>query len=83
MLSQTLEYALRAVVFLTKAAPGASTTEEIAREMHIPRPYLKKIPQNLGRAGIVRSRRGNRGGVALARHPRDLTILDVSIHFAK
>lgn len=77
MLSQTLEYALRAVVFLAKAAPRTRTTEEIAREMHIPQAYLKKILQNLSGAGIVRTRRGNRGGVALARHRQDLTILDV------
>ncbi len=77
MLSQTVEYALRAVVHLADRAPEARTTDEIAAATRVPKPYLSKVLQGLGRAGIVRSRRGIGGGVCLVKAPADLTVLEV------
>ncbi len=39
--------------------------------------YLAKVMQGLVRGGIVDSRRGGGGGVALAKLPEELTILEV------
>lgn len=75
--SQTTEYALRAVVALAAAAPEPLTTERIARDTRIPVGYLSKVLQMLGRAGIVRSRRGLGGGFTLARAPHLTTALDI------
>ena len=44
MFSQTVEYALRAVVFLADQAPAARTTDQIATATHVPKPYLAKLP---------------------------------------
>lgn len=77
MLSQTVEYALRAVVHLAAQAPDPQTTEQIAAKTLVPKPYLSKVLQALVRAGIVHSQRGVGGGISLARQPDDLTILDV------
>lgn len=77
MFSQTVEYALRAVVHLASNAPRAQTTEEIARSTKVPQAYLSKVLQSLVAAGVVKSQRGVGGGMSLARHPRDLTILEV------
>lgn len=77
MFSQTVEYALRAVVHLSGLAPAAQTTEEIARATRVPQAYLAKVLQSLVQAGIVRSQRGIGGGMALARMPSELTILEV------
>src|SRR5918998_6823233 len=77
MFSQTVEYALRAVVHLAGAAPRAQTTEEIARTTRVPQAYLSKVLQGLVQAGIVRSQRGIGGGMTLARPPAELTILEV------
>jgi Rrf2 family protein len=77
MLSQTVEYALRAVVFLADGAPQARTTRQIAETTRVPSAYLSKVLQSLVRAGIVRSRRGLGGGMTLSRPPAELTILDV------
>jgi Rrf2 family transcriptional regulator, nitric oxide-sensitive transcriptional repressor len=76
MFSQTVEYALRAAVFLaTRAEPA--TTEEVAERTLVPAAYLAKILQGLARAGLVKSQRGVGGGVTLARDPAKLTILEV------
>jgi Rrf2 family protein len=77
MFSQTMEYALRAVVCLATSTDQSITTHQIARDTKIPASYLSKVLQTLGRAGIVRSRRGLHGGFLLAKAPEDLTILDV------
>ena len=77
VLSQTVEYALRAVVQLAYLAPEACTTPDLAKVTRVPASYLTKVLQSLTRAGIVRSQRGIGGGVALAVDPQRLTILEV------
>lgn len=76
MFSQTVEYALRAIVYLADSA-GARTTTQIAAATKVPAPYLSKVLQNLARAGFVRSQRGLHGGITLAVTPEQVTIWDV------
>jgi Rrf2 family protein len=77
MFSQTVEYALRAVVHLAYVAPAACTTAQIAEATQVQKDYLAKILQRLAREGIVKTQRGVGGGVTLALSPEKLTILDV------
>ncbi len=77
MFSQTVEYALRAIVFLADKSPEACTTEQIAEKTQVPKPYLSKVLQNLSRCEIVRTQRGIGGGVTLLRPAAELTILEV------
>ncbi|MSU76892.1 MAG: Rrf2 family transcriptional regulator [Gemmataceae bacterium] len=77
MFSQTVEYALRAVVHLANNAPAGQTTEEIAKATRVPQAYLSKVLQNLVQTGIVRSQRGIGGGMSLVKSPAELTILEV------
>ena len=77
MFSQTVEYALRAVVFLAGQAPNPSTTKQIAKATQVPLAYLSKVIQGLCRAGLLHSQRGVGGGVRLVNKPADLSILDV------
>ncbi len=77
MFSQTVEYALRAVVHLASETPRARTTEQIAEVTKVPRAYLSKVLQNLGRAGLVQSQRGVGGGITLSKPADEVTILEV------
>jgi Rrf2 family nitric oxide-sensitive transcriptional repressor len=77
VISQTVEYALRAVVHLASKAPLAQTTDQVALATRVPRAYLSKVLQSLGRAGLVRSQRGIGGGMTLTKSPDRLTILEV------
>src|SRR5580765_7688647 len=77
MFSQTVEYALRAVVHLAFNAPNGQTTEEIARATKVPPAYLSKVLQGLVQAGVVKSQRGIGGGMSLVKKPSELTILEV------
>lgn len=77
MLSQTVEYALRAVVHLAQHSPSPQKTSDIAEATKVPQAYLVKVLQSLSGGEIVRLQRGVGGGVSLARDPQELTILDV------
>ena len=69
MFSQTVEYALRAVVCLAGKAPSSQTTEQIAEQTRVPQAYLSKVLQNLRQGGIVVSQRGIGGGIKLGVWP--------------
>ncbi len=77
MLSQTVEYALRAMVYLAGFSDEPQPTEQIAEKTKVPPAYLSKVLQNLTRKGLVRSHRGVRGGFSLAQSPEEITVLDV------
>ena len=76
MFSQTVEYALRAVVWLA-AHELAQTNQQIAHATKVPAGYLAKVMQALGRGGVVSAHRGKRGGFALAKPSREMTVLEV------
>jgi len=65
MLSQTAEYALRAVLYLGEHA-GPVRVGDMAEALQIPRNYLSKILHLLARAGVLASARGKTGGFQLA-----------------
>jgi Rrf2 family protein len=77
MFSQTVEYALRAVVHLADRAPSPRTTDQIAAATRVPKAYLSKVLQGLCHAQIVQSKRGLGGGMLLTKLPSELTLLEV------
>jgi Rrf2 family nitric oxide-sensitive transcriptional repressor len=77
MISQTVEYALRAVVTIAQHDGHACTARQISEITQVRAPYLSKLMQRLARSGIVRSQRGLHGGFVLAHDPGELTIWDV------
>lgn len=77
MISQTAEYALRAVVFLAINSGGSYTTQQIALSTKVPFAYLSKVLQSLVRAGFLQSQRGLGGGFSLVVNPKGLSLLQI------
>jgi Rrf2 family protein len=77
MLSKTAEYALRVAVWLAQSPEAPVPAERLAEVTKIPRRYLHKVVQDLGRGGLVRSQPGPGGGYAINRPPQKISILDV------
>jgi len=77
MLSNTVEYALRAATFLATTSGESRTVDQIADATHVPLAYLAKVMQHLVRGNIVSSRRGVRGGFALVRPPEEVRIIEI------
>lgn len=77
-LTRQADYAIRALLHLSAVEPGnVVQTREIASSEGIPEKYLPTIMRTLARAGLVRTLRGNQGGVLLARGPEDINLLEV------
>jgi Rrf2 family nitric oxide-sensitive transcriptional repressor len=77
LFSQTVEYALRAAVYLVLNPGRPQAGPQIAKATRISPGYLSDVMQSLVKAGLVNSRRGMGGGFTLARPPEDITILEI------
>jgi Rrf2 family nitric oxide-sensitive transcriptional repressor len=77
MISQTAEYALRAIAHLSIHLDKAQTAQQIAVGTKVSLPYLSKVLQSLGRAGLIHSQRGLHGGFTLLVRPEELSVYDV------
>lgn len=77
MLSQTAEYALRAIVCLGRRFNEPLSTQRVAELTGVPTDYMSKVLQALGRHGLVRSSPGRNGGFLLVHAPEKMSILDV------
>ena len=75
---QKWQYALRAIFDLARRGRREPVkVADIAEAQAIPPRFLEVILNQLKRAGIVDSRRGNEGGYFLLRSPSRLTVSDV------
>jgi Rrf2 family nitric oxide-sensitive transcriptional repressor len=77
MLSQTAEYALRAMVSLATSGGRSRTTQELAADAQVPLDYLSKILNSLAKAGLITGQRGRGGGFQPTARASVLTVLEV------
>lgn len=77
MISQTVEYALRAIVTIAQHEGAPCTSQQISEITQVPAPYLSKLLQGLVRTDLVTSKRGLHGGFVLTKDASDLTIWDI------
>ncbi|MDG2222237.1 MAG: Rrf2 family transcriptional regulator [Rubripirellula sp.] len=76
MITQTTEYALRAIVYLADQKQPR-TTAAISAATQVPAGYLSKVMQWLSKSDLVSSQRGLHGGFLLLGDTEDLTVLEV------
>jgi Rrf2 family protein len=77
-ITRQADYAVRAVLYLARSGNSdRAATSTIAKEQKIPPSFLAKIISQLSIAGLLHTSRGARGGVTLAREPRDINLLEV------
>lgn len=79
-LTKKADYGLIALKHLAVKGPESASAKEIADTYGVPLPLLSKILQRLVKAGFLQSEHGTNGGYKLARHPREITALDVIRH---
>lgn len=77
MLSQTVEYALRAMAWLALTPGERVPSSTLAEKTRVPPDYLAKVLQSLGEAGMIDGRRGVKGGYRLSKPAADIRLLDV------
>ena len=77
-LTRAADYAVRVMVHLAGLPPETRASRaELATAAECPEQFLSKVLQNLTRAGLVLSHRGNTGGFELPNFRRTATLLEV------
>jgi Rrf2 family protein len=76
--SNACAYAIRALSRLAMLDPeGYVLLDDLCANTDLPRHFMAKIFQDLVRKGLLLSAKGRGGGFALARHPQEITLLDI------
>ncbi|MBO9524291.1 MAG: Rrf2 family transcriptional regulator [Nocardioidaceae bacterium] len=77
-LPESAEWVLHAAGSLAQLEPGGTASAaRLAEHFDLPPAYLAKQLQALVRAGLFTATTGPRGGFRLARHPGDITLLEI------
>ncbi len=77
-LSQTSGYAVLALGCIGSWKGDWVRSDQIHACTGVPRRYLMKLLFALGKAGLVQTKRGSRGGYVLARPPGEITLLEIA-----
>ena len=78
-LSHTTGHAIQALTCLAdENCTHGGMIQHIAECSGVPRPYLAKVLRRLNEAGIVKSKRGYRGGIWLARPAEKISLMEIS-----
>ncbi|NTU91294.1 MAG: Rrf2 family transcriptional regulator [Chlorobiaceae bacterium] len=77
VLNKHTDYAVRALIALGMKPGSRISAKTLSEEQGIPYQFLRRILQELIRNGLVSSKEGAGGGVALARDPDEIRVRDV------
>jgi len=77
IVNKDTDYAIKALLEIAGRGGRVVSVSALAGTVGLPRPYLRKIMQELARAGIVVSTRGKGGGFVLARPASAVRLADV------
>ena len=77
-INRKIDYALRASIRLAELNDDeVMSFGEIARLETIPREFLAKILRSMVSSGVIRSKKGSKGGYSLTRPPSEISFLDI------
>lgn len=71
------EYAVRAMLELGLANGEGVSLKDVAQRWHVSLDYLEQIMPALRKAGLVRSKRGARGGYRLGKPAEQITLAEI------
>jgi Rrf2 family protein len=77
LLSKSAEYGIRAVLYIASNQNKLIALRDISKELKVPHHFLAKIVQKLVKAGIIKSKKGKKGGLRLGKKPSKLKIIEV------
>ena len=76
-LTRKTDYGIRLMLEVGAHGNGGMSTAEVARRQNIPYQFLRKVVRPLVAQGLLTSKRGQRGGLSLARPAETITALDI------
>ncbi|OGF49490.1 MAG: hypothetical protein A2231_01700 [Candidatus Firestonebacteria bacterium RIFOXYA2_FULL_40_8] len=76
LITRSTDYAVRALKYLAEKGKEASAAE-LTQKLKIPRAFMRKIMQLLGKNGFVESRKGPGGGFLLLKKPEEIFLIEL------
>ena len=76
LITRASEYAILSLILLSSAKEPMDS-ESLSRELTISKSFLAKILQSLAKKGILKSYKGAKGGFALDKKPKEISMLEV------
>ncbi|MCP1199780.1 iron-responsive transcriptional regulator RirA [Notoacmeibacter sp. MSK16QG-6] len=76
-LTRQTNYAIRMMMYCASNPEGLSRIPDIAKSAEVPELYLFKILKPLVNSGLMKTVRGRKGGVCLARPAEEITLFDI------
>lgn len=76
LITRNTDYVVRALVYMA-GKKGIVTISELVKELNLPRPFMRKLMQELNKKGFVKSYKGINGGFRLARAAGNMFFVDV------
>lgn len=77
LITKNTDYAVKALCHLAKQDGRVVSVSELARQLPVPRPFLRKILQILNKKGLLKSYKGQGGGFRLALRPDKIFLGDL------
>ena len=77
LITRDTDYALRALCFIARRKKEKFSVVQLNRQLHVPRPFLRKILQLLNKKKILKSIKGQGGGFLLVKNPEKISLTDV------
>ena len=77
LLTKNTDYAITALCHVAEGDQETYSVSDLAGELKISHSFLRKILQDLRKAGILNSRKGTGGGFSLALSPDRIPVYDI------
>jgi len=76
LITRNTDYALRALCYISKNK-NIVAVDELVEKLGVPRPFMRKILQQLNKRGILDSFKGQGGGFKLKVLPEDIYVIEI------
>lgn len=75
--SKACELGIQAVLFLSTKEARIFNSEDVSKELRVPKEFVSKVMQILTSSGITGSKKGKNGGFYLAKNPAEIKLIDI------
>lgn len=77
LITRDTDYAVRALCLIAQRKGCIVSVKKLALALQLPRPFLRKILQQLNKKKILESFKGQSGGFILAKEPAKIFLTDI------
>lgn len=77
LITRHIGYAITALCVIAEQKRRRVSVSELAKNLKIPKHFLRKIMQVLNKKGVLRSYKGRGGGFVLAQAPRKILLINL------